>query len=294
VSDPLAGDDEAQAARTSPAVQRVAAVLNFFAEHVDQTFSLTEVVRSLRISRATCHTLLTGLVQVGYLHRVADRRYAVGPVLVSAARAIAQSHSPLQVARPEMRALADAFDAVCSIVVREGHEAVVVERATSVSNLGWTPPAGLRLPLRAPFGAVFYAWSPKPEVDAWLDVMTPSPSAADRARTFEAMRFAREAGFNFGCYAPGPAAARQDVGWIDRGEMADPPVVVQTALDEARLYDASFVAAPVFEADQRIAFEVVLSLSLGEITGAEVARIAARLRAVCDRIGAFVAAPPAA
>src|SRR5438105_494120 len=173
-------------ARSSPGVHRVAAILNFFAEHTGQAFTLTEVVKSLKITRATCHTLLTGLVEVGYLHRMNGKSYVIGPVMVAIARNVSAHHSPLQVVQPEIRALADEFDAICSAAFREGDDVVVRERAASVSNLGWSPPLGTRLPLRAPFAGIFFAWSPKTEVDAWLAGHDPPVSAELRALMFEA------------------------------------------------------------------------------------------------------------
>jgi DNA-binding IclR family transcriptional regulator len=61
--------------RSSPGVMRVAAILNFIADHPGQAFAMTDLVRALKLSRATCHALLTGLVEVGYLsHQRQDLR----------------------------------------------------------------------------------------------------------------------------------------------------------------------------------------------------------------------------
>src|ERR1700722_3522749 len=78
-------------ARFSPGVRRIVAILNFFADHPKQSFTLTDLVRALKLSRATCHALLAGLVESGYLYRTADKSYVIGPTLVSIGR-IAQQH----------------------------------------------------------------------------------------------------------------------------------------------------------------------------------------------------------
>src|ERR1700712_3101139 len=101
-------------ARSSPGVRRIVSILNFFADHPTQTFTLTDLVRALKLSRATCHALLTGLVDAGYLYRTHDKSYVMGPALVSIGRIAQENMSPLQVAQPEMRSLADEFDAICS------------------------------------------------------------------------------------------------------------------------------------------------------------------------------------
>jgi DNA-binding IclR family transcriptional regulator len=280
-------------ARSSPGVHRVAAILNFFAEHTGQAFTLTEVVRSLKISRATCHTLLTGLVEVGYLHRMNGKSYVVGPVLVGIARTISAHHSPLQVGQPEMRALADEFDAVCSAVFREGNDVVVRDRAASVSNLGWSLPLGARMPLRPPYAATFFAWSPKAEVDAWLAAHDPTPSAELRAHMFEAMLFRREYGFTFVINTSDEPAADRGMDFIYRGDTDNAPARVMTQLDPEGSYRLSSISAPVFESQNKIAFELVLTSIAAygpnpQVSGAEVLRLGRRLRDACERISAFV------
>ena len=135
-------------ARSSPGVRRVAAILNFMADHPGQSFALTELVRALKLSSATCHALLTGLVEVGYLYRASDKTYVLGPALAAIARTAAANFSPLQVAQPEMRQLADRFDVVCSAVFLEGDSIVIRERAASVSHVGYSAPLGTRAKLR--------------------------------------------------------------------------------------------------------------------------------------------------
>ena len=74
--------------RTSPGVKRIAAILDFLADHPTQSFALTDLVRALKLSRATCHALLTGLVDVGYLFRTSDKTYVLGPALATIATEI--------------------------------------------------------------------------------------------------------------------------------------------------------------------------------------------------------------
>ena len=129
----------------SPGVERVAAILNFMAEHPDHAVTVSDLVRALKISRSTCHTLVASLVQVGYLHRTSDRTYVLGPSLALVGQIAARHASPLLVAQPEMRSLAEEFDVICSAFFREGDHLVVRERAASGSNLGWSSPKGARV-----------------------------------------------------------------------------------------------------------------------------------------------------
>ncbi|MFD2135638.1 helix-turn-helix domain-containing protein [Novosphingobium resinovorum] len=158
--------------RSSPGVARVAAILNFIADHPGQAFALTDLVRALKLSRATCHALLTGLVDVGYLYRTTDKTYVLGPALAAIGRTAAAHFSPLQVAQPEMRSLADEFDVVCGAYFLEGDVIHLRERAASLSHIGYPVPLGTRMPLRWIQAMTFFARSAR-DADAWVSRADP-------------------------------------------------------------------------------------------------------------------------
>lgn len=133
--------------QSSPCVRRLAAILNFIADHPGQAFGMTDLVRALKLSRSTCHALLTGLVDVGYLYRTGDKTYVLGPALAAVGRTAADHFSLLQVAEPEMRSIADDFDVVCGAYFLEGDIMHLRARTTSASHVGYPVPLGTRMPL---------------------------------------------------------------------------------------------------------------------------------------------------
>ena len=279
-------------ARSSPGVRRIVAILNFFADHPKQSFTLTDLVRALKLSRATCHALLAGLVESGYLYRTQDKSYVIGPTLVSIGR-IAQQHlSPLQVAQPEMRALADEFDAICSAFGRDGDEVVVLARAAALSHLGWSSPQGARMLLRAPFSAIYYAWGPKSQADAWLAKAVPTPTVEQRGAMFEAMAFAREHGYCF--YVPNPRvpALRNAPESAFASEHTEFPVTLPSVLEPDQDYQLSSVVAPVFDESHQVVFVLGLMGFVDRIRGTRVEKTGKRLREACDRITQFIAGNP--
>ena len=143
--------------RSSPGVKRVAAILNFIADHPGQAFALTDLVRALKLSRATCHALLTGLVDVGYLYRTSDKAYVLGPALAAIGRTAAQHFSPLQVAQPEMRKLADEFNVLCGAYFLDDSVVHLRDRAASASHVGYPVPLGARFKLHEALAPVFFA-----------------------------------------------------------------------------------------------------------------------------------------
>ena len=272
--------------RSSPGVRRMAAVLDFMADHPGQAFALTDLVRALKLSRATCHALLTGLVEVGYLYRATDKTYVLGPALAAIGRMAAEHFSPLQIAKPEMRRLADDFDVVCSAMFLEGEFIVSRERASSVSHVGYSLPLGTRIKMRPRAIAIFYAWSPA-EATAILDRADPPLTPPQRAAIEANIAFVREHGFNVHIHNP---SYRPEDWPTERspGEEGEFPALLLDRLEAGESYALSSIVAPVFDARGRVEFVIGLMGFNRAMTGAEVAAAGAQLKAACARIGDFM------
>jgi len=268
----------------------VAAILNFIADHPGQAFALTDLVRALKLSRATCHALLTGLVDVGYLYRTSDKTYVLGPSLAAIGRTASQHFSPLQVAQPEMRSIADEFDVVCAAYFLEGDTIHLRDRAASLSHVGYPIPMGIRMKLRSPQAVAYFAWSPK-DAEAWLETTRPPLSPAKRELMFNAMEFAREHGFSVLIRGSGfnvplpPDALLNDVG-ADSDEI---PVTPIAAVDPAATYPVGALMAPVFDAKGKVSFALVMAGFNETLTGQQVFEAGRRLRDACERISSFIA-----
>jgi DNA-binding IclR family transcriptional regulator len=279
--------------RSSPGVRRIVAILNFFADHPNESFTLSDLVRALKLSRATCHGLLTGLVEAGYLYRTSDRGYLLGPALVSLGEVAKEHYSPLKAALPEMRLLADEFDTVCSATFREGRDVVIRERASAVSHLGFSTPRGTRLPLLPQFAGNFFTWSAPTEVNAWLDELNPPASDSQRLALDKGIAFVRKYGF-----LCAERNARQDsdspsTQWLFENAYADAPHLPIFELEPDVRYKLAWLTAPVFNADRSVAFVIGVQGFSGESSAEKVMRIGQRVRESCDRVTSFICrAPP--
>lgn len=276
--------------RSSPGVARVAAILNFIADHPGQAFALTDLVRALKLSRATCHALLTGLVDVGYLYRTTDKTYVLGPALASIGRAAAEHFSPLQVAQPEMRSLADEFDIVCGAYFLEGDTIHLRERAASLSHVGYPVPMGTRLPLRWIQAISFFARSPR-EADGWLARTDPKPSAEQVALMQGAMAFVREHGYAALLRRPGAGLSDEPAGI--RAATEDPPVVPATEFEDDRAYPLMALIAPIYDSRDRVTISLVMAGFHDALGGSEIRRAGRRVAEACERISRFLAGRPA-
>ena len=271
-------------ARSSPGVRRVAAILNFMADHPGQSFALTDLVRALKLSRATCHALLTGLVEVGYLYRASDKSYVLGPALARIGRTAAEHVSPMQVTQPEMRSLADDYDVVCTAFFLEGDEIVSRERAASVSHVGFSIPLGTRVKLRPRSLTTFFAWTPD-EAEMRISLAQPPVTAAQRAAIEGSMAFARARGFSV--HVQTGTATRPD--FVIDADDDDFPITLLAVMADDASYALSSITAPVFDSDGKVAFVMGLMGFNRSMSGAEIAAVGERLCAACTRIGAFIA-----
>ncbi len=264
-------------------------MLNFFADNPGRSFSMTDLIRALKLNRATAHALLAELVQANYLFRTSDKQYVLGS---AAARlgTIASTHlSPLQVAQPEMRSLADEFDAVCSALFRDRDEIVVQDRAASAAQLDWYPAPGFRWPLRSSIGPIFLRGLPPSEVDAWLDGLSPPLSLEERQRAIAGMTFAVTHGF---LYVLRDEPQEQDHGphaaeWQFMARPGNRRLVVGAQLESGRTYSVATVGAQVLDAQGRVAFVLALSAFPASLTAAEIMQMGARVRQACEGISRF-------
>ena len=278
--------------RSSPGVRRIVAILNFFADHPNESFTLSDLVRALKLSRATCHGLLTGLVEAGYLYRTSDRGYLLGPALVSVGEVAKAHYSPLKAAQPEMRLLADEFDTVCSAVFREGNDVVIRERASAVSHLGFSMPRGTRLPLLPQFAGNFFVWTSQAEVKAWLDDLNPPPSDGQRVALEKGAAFVRKYGFLCAERNPREGVDMRSTQWLYENAYADAPLLPIFELNPDSRYKLSWLNSPVFNPDRSVAFVMGVEGFSGEYTGAKILSIGQRVREACDRVTSFVCRLP--
>lgn len=273
--------------QSSPSVERVVSVLNFFAEHPGQAFTFTDIVRALKLGRATCHALLTALVEARYLYRHTDKSYVIGPALVELGHIAKEHFSPLQAAQPEMRAIADEFETICSAVFLEQGFAVVKARATAVSPLAWSIPQGTKMVLRAPFGAGFFSWNKEAEVRQWLDQLQPQPTAEQRQSTLDVIAFTRRLGFSFG--VRNPSYASQNERELAFAEMRpDYPASVVAEINTSQDYNLAFISAAVFDKESRVAFVLILTGFTHPVPGHRVMLMGLRLREACDNLTRFI------
>ncbi len=140
---------------------------------------MAELSRRLQMSRTTVHRLVATLERHGFIERSTSGRLALGLHLFLLGTAVHERIALARIARPHLRVLAESFRVSSYLSVRDGDEALCVER---VDGGGVTLAAyqlGDTLPLHIGAGPlVLLAGLPDDEVDRIL-AQLPSRTTAD-------------------------------------------------------------------------------------------------------------------
>src|SRR5262245_48887564 len=173
----------------SPPTERVVAVMHLLAAQPERNFSLADISRSLGISRATGHAILTTLARHRWVAK--DERtaaYSWGPAMGALVRPTNGSEF-----RPLLQELSESVGAQVFLARRDGASLVVSD---SVGESLAAPPvkAGLRMPLVAPFGRDYVAWAGDKAIETWLKGIGP-PSSRLRHRLTTVLSEVRERGY---------------------------------------------------------------------------------------------------
>lgn len=274
-------------ARPSPGTQRVLAILNLLANNPAKAFSLTELINGLKMNRATCHSLVSELVSAGYLYRTRDKLYVLGPAAAELGHAAQLHATPLQIALPEMTALANRHDLVCTAIFHEGADAVVRQWTVAYSHLDWAVNRVERQPLRPPFGGVFLVSSTEKQIESWFDSLDPPVSPVQKEETRASIDFVRRHGFQFVIRNRSESEEINSLDWIFLQDPAERPLQVARHIEESALYGITSMSSPVFDRQDRVAFVLNLRGFSGSFAGSDILAIGNELRAACQKVTSF-------
>lgn len=283
--------------RASPPTQRVVEVLDFLARHPHDRFGVSELARRIGQSKPTCLGIITTLAESGYVLREPDKRYRLGPSLISLGHIAQESMRAGPPAREELRKLSTAFGTTAALT------AVVDDRITVLELVG--PPGadvGVRVgqsyPFAPPVGLMFVLWDDEALRD-WLAREPTIPLRTDTHRVDRVVEGCRTAGYLVERLTPGgrrlyalmagmtstlPDELRVLLGELvsDIGERVYLPS--RGSGDGAR-HDISVISAPVYDHYQRQV--MVTSLHIGApLTERDIAERAESLVATADAVTA--------
>lgn len=133
-------------------IDRAARILRCFSASTP-TLGISDIAKRTGLSTSTAHRLLSALQQNQLVRQTADRRYALGPLLVRLVRTGAVSPSLRESALPAMSALRDAEEETVGLhMLLNDDERVVVDQVESRHPLRRTY-TELGIPIPLPYGA---------------------------------------------------------------------------------------------------------------------------------------------
>lgn len=175
MTQPTVSGDDVERQATSPPTERAIRIVELLAADSATSFSLTEISRTLQISRPTCHAILATLTERRWAVRDPDTNaYSLGPAVVALTRNVGEH--PFQ---HPLRELHTATGFPVFVARREADTIAVIEAAGDASG-GPALQPGFRMPLVAPFGRDFVAWASAGDQQRWLDGIGAPPSALRR------------------------------------------------------------------------------------------------------------------
>lgn len=264
----------------SPPTARVVDVVEALVARPGVRWSLTDIVRSTGMTRATAHAVLATLTERGWVHRDDDAKtYTVGSYLAVLGRELAAARPLERLAHDAAEKLA-AEHQVTTVVVHLVTDAVVVTDVVPPPGVRSAIAVGNKVPFLPPYGPGFVAWAPATEQQRWLEhARRINPALADRLA--EVLPVIRRRGYSLERFDEAAAAAFDVLGRLQDDVFggAVREILGRVLVDLGRVdylptelrggrHRIASIAAPVF--DDR--GEVVLNLALqprGEFSPAE-------------------------
>ena len=152
---------------TSPPTQRVISVVEFLTVR-DRPQSAAEIADGLDLSRSTVGAILAALDHKGWVVRLPDLTYRLGPALIAISERARPALPHADVVDDELDRLAERVDCAVGLSTVHHDQMIVVAVAMHTGHIPAGIAAGTRVPLAPPAGASIVAHSDADVQNAWL------------------------------------------------------------------------------------------------------------------------------
>ncbi len=152
----------------SPPTDRVVSIIELLASH-EGPASAAELADTLGLNRSTAGAILSVLHRRGWVVRLPDLRYILGPGIAAVAERVHFSY-PLPTGASEcLDALAERVRCGAALGAITNGRLVFVALAGALGHLPAGIEVGVHLPLHAPAGASVIAFTDRTDRERWLD-----------------------------------------------------------------------------------------------------------------------------
>jgi DNA-binding IclR family transcriptional regulator len=285
--------------RPALSASRSSDIIDFLASFPDRGFTLSEIMRATNINVASCHAVLTTLVDCGYLTRSPDQpTYTLGPALIAIGHAAIRSQPLVARARDAAERLVKELGTPALLTCAIGKEIVAIFSLADASGRLPGLVAGERMPLVAPVGAPFVAWSTDAVIEEWIARRERPTDKKLRNEWRRTLQLTRSRGYQIIMRAPRSPTKASLMTEMAAGrfppdykhEMAkltsayDHELTQPEKIGSDSTYDVFMISSPLFDQNGQAAFNLSLGIFAMPLTGAMITNYADRLMQACLEI----------
>lgn len=183
---------------TNKTVVKSMELLQLFVDH--PKLSLNDMVKLSGIPKTSIHRMVGSLEGMGFLQKGEDGKYALGLLFLQFGQLVADRLDIRQIAIPAMTALRDEVEEAVNLIVRDGNEAMYIEKLDTLHPVRLYTKIGRRSPLYA--GAcsrILLAYMDEEEREKYLQEIELTPigygTITDKDRLRQLLAEARETGY---------------------------------------------------------------------------------------------------
>jgi IclR family KDG regulon transcriptional repressor len=167
---------------------------------------VTDIARALGLPKSAVHRLLVTFQAHGFVQKLPQTHYALGPTLIRLGLRAADMFTPQRVARPYLEALAHEVGETVFLGLLAQEQVLIVDKVEAEQGLRVSPPLGTLLPLRqSALGKVLLAGCAAPQQAVLLEAsLTAEPEfvrARQRATLQQELTMIGQQGFAIGMEA---------------------------------------------------------------------------------------------
>lgn len=252
--------------------------------------TLSEIAAATEMSKATCLGVVNELTNAGYLMRLDDKRYQLGPALLGVAAAAQRGNALVALARPYIQQLAATLGVASTVSAVVDGQITILARAGD-ERIATGVRVGGRYPFAPPAGVMFVAWDPDEVVDAWLAKEPLAPLTPDPNGLREVVAASRRRGYLMEALHDVNQELYALLGEMFAGEVPDryaeaitrlmnPILAHQYVVSDPKpgdVFGVSELCAPVYGADSRPELLIGMFLMRADVGYDELQRCAGAL-----------------
>jgi len=186
---------------SAPVIKKTFEVMSLIVDS-NKPLGVTEVARSLSLSKSTVFGILKALQDMGFIVKSkATKRYTIGQELFKLSKKVLQGGELTSIARPFLEKLMETVDETIFLCVREDSVVKVLDTIETRKKLKISSPVGTRLPITASvFCKAFLAPMENDEIRDFLKVKGlpkyTANSITDIDRFIDEIEITREQGYS--------------------------------------------------------------------------------------------------